>query len=194
MKVRETMTRDVAIVRPDQSIAEAARLMFENDFGAVFSDMYSRGYTDGLPVDEEFETRLRQHLERFRRAGHDIEVDAPRFVPLALELFVCVETGFFAADVRRALLDSFTRFFHPDLWTFGQPLHLSRLLATAAAVPGVASAEVAAGGFRRRGRDEVARERDDGVLPMGRLEIVRLDNDPNFPEHGVLELTLGGGR
>jgi len=35
MKVRETMTRDVAIVRPDQSIAEAARLMFENDFGAV---------------------------------------------------------------------------------------------------------------------------------------------------------------
>jgi CBS domain-containing protein len=35
MKVRETMTRDVTIVRPDQSIAEAAQLMFENDFGAV---------------------------------------------------------------------------------------------------------------------------------------------------------------
>ena len=29
-----------------------------------------------------------------------------------------------------------------------------------------------------------------GLLPMGRLEIARLDDDPNFPERGVLELTL----
>jgi hypothetical protein len=28
---------------------------------------------------------------------------------------------------------------------------------------------------------------------MGRLEIARLDNDPNFPERGTLTLTLGGG-
>jgi hypothetical protein len=26
------------------------------------------------------------------------------------------------------------------------------------------------------------------------LEIARLDNDPNFPERGVFELTLEGGR
>jgi len=29
---------------------------------------------------------------------------------------------------------------------------------------------------------------------MGRLEIARLDDDPSFPEHGVLELTMGGGK
>ena len=29
---------------------------------------------------------------------------------------------------------------------------------------------------------------------MGRLEIARLDNDPNFPERGVLALTVGGGK
>ncbi len=28
---------------------------------------------------------------------------------------------------------------------------------------------------------------------MGRLEIARLDDDPNFPERGVLDLTFGGG-
>ena len=28
---------------------------------------------------------------------------------------------------------------------------------------------------------------------MGRLEVARLDNDPNFPERGVLELSYGGG-
>jgi hypothetical protein len=31
------------------------------------------------------------------------------------------------------------------------------------------------------------------VLPMGRLEIARLDDDPSFPERGVLDLTFGGG-
>jgi len=35
MKVRETMTRDVAIARPDQTIAEAASIMAKNDFGAL---------------------------------------------------------------------------------------------------------------------------------------------------------------
>ncbi len=178
----------------------AATLRWTGSWRTVFVTVDRVG---GLAVDEDFERRLLEHLERFRRAGHDLEVDAPRFVPLELDLFVCVEPGFFASDIRRALLETFGRdiladgdrgFFHPDLWTFGQPLHLSRLLATAATVPGVASAEVKSGGFRRRRRDEVPEERDDGVMPMGRLEIVRLDNDPNFPEHGVLNLELGGGR
>jgi hypothetical protein len=31
-------------------------------------------------------------------------------------------------------------------------------------------------------------------MPLGRLEIARLDNDPNFPEHGVLRLDLRGGK
>jgi CBS domain-containing protein len=35
MKVRETMTRDVAIARPDHTIAEAASIMAKNDFGVL---------------------------------------------------------------------------------------------------------------------------------------------------------------
>jgi CBS domain-containing protein len=35
MKVRETMTRDVAIASPDHTIADAALLMAEHDFGAL---------------------------------------------------------------------------------------------------------------------------------------------------------------
>jgi hypothetical protein len=33
-----------------------------------------------------------------------------------------------------------------------------------------------------------------GLLPIGPLEVARLDNDPNDPENGVLTLTLRGGR
>jgi hypothetical protein len=29
---------------------------------------------------------------------------------------------------------------------------------------------------------------------MNRLEIARLENEPNFPERGLLTVTLGGGK
>jgi hypothetical protein len=32
-----------------------------------------------------------------------------------------------------------------------------------------------------------------GFLPMERLEIARLDNDPSQPENGTLELVMLGG-
>jgi hypothetical protein len=33
----------------------------------------------------------------------------------------------------------------------------------------------------------------NGVIRAARLEVLRLDNDPNFPEHGLLVLTMQGG-
>ena len=35
MKVRDSMTQDVVVVSPDQSVGDAARLMVERDIGAV---------------------------------------------------------------------------------------------------------------------------------------------------------------
>jgi hypothetical protein len=46
----------------------------------------------------------------------------------------------------------------------------------------------------QRQRDDSSSALDTGVLPMGRLEIARLDDDQSFPEHGVLVLATGGGK
>jgi hypothetical protein len=81
--------------------------------------------------------------------------------------------------------------FHPDRFTFGSPVYLSAIVAAAQGVEGVQS--VTAQAFQRQ-RDDASSALDTGVLPMGRLEIAQLDNDPSFPEHGVLELTFGGGK
>ena len=35
---------------------------------------------------------------------------------------------------------------------------------------------------------------EKGVLELGRLEIARLDNDPDYPDHGVLRFTMEGGK
>lgn len=155
--------------------------------------------TGGRPVDAAFEQELRAFLERFRLAGYDLEIDGPRFVPLDLALHVCVAPGYVRSTVKAALLDAFSArnlpggrqgFFHPDRYTFGQPVYLSQIVATAMEVPGVEWVDV--GRFQRWGQRPQG-ELAAGRLSLGRLEIARLDNDPNARENGRLELTLEGG-
>jgi len=154
----------------------------------------------GLPVTPDFERELVDHMGRYRLAGWDVEVDGPRFVPLDLALHICLLPGYEKSAVARDLLrvlgcgflpDGRHGLFHPDDWTFGQPVYLSVVLAAVEGVAGVESVKVLR--FHRWGRDQQT-EIDDGVLSIGRLEIARLDNDPSQPENGRLELELGGGR
>ena len=153
----------------------------------------------GGPIDADFERRLRAHLEPFRLAAHDLEIDSPRFVSLELALTVCVHPGYERGSVKIALLEALgsgrlpngeRAFFHPDNFTFGQPVYLSRIIATAMGVPGVAWVE--AKKFQRF-REPPGDALDTARIEFGRLEIARLDNDPNRPEHGRLELTMVGG-
>ena len=150
-------------------------------------------------IDPAFEADLRQFIERFRLAGHDVEIDAPGFVALDIALHVCTRRGYFTFDVERRLLDAFsanrlpsgeTGFFHPDRFSFGQPVYLSALIAEAMRVPGVAY--VTPTRFQRLGRNP-AGEIDSGRIPMARLEIARLDNDPNAPENGRIRFDVDTG-
>jgi predicted phage baseplate assembly protein len=139
-------------------------------------------------------------LAPFRRIGHDLAVVPARYVSLEIGLDVCVRPhalrGHVAADLR-ATLGSHVRpdgrrgLFHPDRLSFGQSIHLSRLIAAAQAVAGVSSVAVTA--LNRR-FEHPRREIEAGVLPIGPLEIARMDSDPSFPENGALTLTLRGGR
>ncbi len=154
----------------------------------------------GLPISAEFETEMRQHLEKYRLAGYDLEIDAPRFVSVDLEIFVCVKADYFRTQVKaelrqvfsnRLLADGRRGVFHPDNWTFGQSVYLSRLYEAALSVTGVESVDISK--CERQGQpDQEALE--TGVLALGRLEIARLDNDPNFPERGQLRFRMGGGK
>jgi len=166
----------------------AARFRWTGSWHTVFVAVDRVG---GLDVDAPFETAVRRHLERFRTAGYDVEVDGPRLVPLDVALHVCVAPDHFRAQVREAVRQAVRPLFDPDLLTFGQSVHLSPVVAAAQSVPGVTSVTPVT--FRRR--DETAAPLpDDGVLAMGRLETARLDDDPDDPEHGVLTVTAGGGK
>ncbi|HEY4281150.1 MAG TPA: putative baseplate assembly protein [Conexibacter sp.] len=154
----------------------------------------------GQPVDGPLRDAVARYLDGYRMAGQDVEVDGPRFVSLDLALFVCVRRDYFREHVAqrlaevlsaRALPDGAHGLFHPDNFSFGQPVWLSPIVAAVQGVPGVDAVDVTR--FQRQG-DDNSDARDSGVLPLSRLEIARLDQDPDYPTHGKLTLTLGGGK
>jgi hypothetical protein len=143
---------------------------------------------------------IQRYLYRFRRLGHDLEVRAARYVPLDIELTVCVLPHFLRGHVEAAVLDVLSNrqlpdgrqgFFYPDNLTFGEGIYLSKLVAAVQAVPGVQN--VIVDKFQRFA-EAANHEIENGILPLGADEIAQLDNDPSFPEHGTLKLNMGGGR
>ncbi|MEO7911573.1 MAG: putative baseplate assembly protein [Roseiflexaceae bacterium] len=141
-----------------------------------------------------------RQLGSFRRIGHDVNVTSAQYVPLDIALSVCVLPHYLRGHVEAALLQVFSDrvlpngkrgFFHPDNLMFGDGIYLSQLVAAAQAVTGVESVTITK--LQRLG-DRDRGELDRGVLPLGPLEVARLNNDPNFPEHGKLMLNVRGGR
>lgn len=154
----------------------------------------------GALVDEPFEDDVRDFVEPYRMAGYDLDVDAPRFVSLEIAMEVCVKPEYFRNEVKTALLEVFTNrvlvdgrrgVFHSDNFSFGQTVYLSTIYAAAQAVEGVDSVEVTT--FRRMNAND-PQPLLAGELLLDRLEIARLDADPNFPECGVFRLSVRGGK
>jgi hypothetical protein len=153
-----------------------------------------------MRLSQTLERKVRAALNRYRLAGYDIEIRPPRFVPLELDIELCVCRDHFRADVRAAVRDALgdhalpdgrRGFFHPDFFSFGDPLYLSQIYAAVERVEGVDSARVTR--FRRWGRPDDG-ELQSGVLRTGPWEIILLQNDPNALENGVLNLTAFGGK
>lgn len=147
-----------------------------------------------------FARRVRNFLTGYKLAGYDLEIRSAEYVPLELVFELCVKPEYFRGDVveavRRALSntindDGTPGFFHPDNFTFGQAVYLSKIYAAIEAVQGVESAFVTT--FRRFGKIANG-ELESGILPLGPWEIARLDNDPSLQENGVLRITPGGGK
>lgn len=182
--------------RPDVQRA-AASFRWTGSWHTVFVTPDRFG---GVDPDDAYEARLRGHLERFRMAGYDLDINAPRYVPLDVELHVCVKPDYFRADVRHAVeiaLSSGVRpdgalgLFHPDRFTFGQPVYLSALIAAAQSVEGVDSVRVDR--FQRMAEPS-SLPLEEGVIAIGGLEIAQLANNPNFRERGQLTVEAGGGK
>ena len=150
-------------------------------------------------LSDALAARARHHLVRYKLAGYDLEIRTAKYVPIEIELQVCVAPGHFRGDVLEAVsralsnrrnADGSVGFFHATRLSFGASVYLSQVYAAVKAVPGVDSLVVTV--FERYW-EEPNQELETGVIEMGAWEIARLDNDRNFPEFGTLTVTAVGG-
>ncbi len=151
-------------------------------------------------AEQELLDEISACLHRFRRIGHDLVVRTAQRVPLDIELKICVLPNYFRGHVKAELLELFGNkrllagklgFFHPDNLSFGEDIYLSKMVATAQCVEGVASVEVCR---FQRWCENAYNEIENGLLPLSPFEIARLDNDPSVVENGILSLDMRGGR
>ncbi len=167
--------------------------------------------TTGLSAEQIAEAA--DHLDAVRLIGEDIEIRPPDFVPLDIRLVVCAGARFWPEDLRLELEDAFSEgwtaagrpgFFHPDRWTFGQPLHASQIIGRALEVTGVD--RVLEVGMRHWNRGSGPTTSTVTLLPgefpaiVGQMadvaahQIIRVANDPDALENGRLQIEIRGGR
>jgi hypothetical protein len=168
--------------------------------GAWYEVIVAVDPTGKVEADQSLLDEVECMLRPFRRIGHDVIVTKAVYVPLDLELTICVEPGYLSGHVKADLIDLFSNrllgdgrkgFFHPDSLTFGTSVKVSKLVALARSVTGVENAVVTR---LQRLHEPAGRELADGILEIGSLEVARLDNDRLSPENGKLNFNMVGGR
>jgi predicted phage baseplate assembly protein len=189
-----------AVAERHPAVAHArATFRWTGSWHTVFLNVDLHG---GGALDERLRRSILDRVTRFTQTGYDLELQDPISVPLDLELFVCAARGHLRPDVEQAVLEALSarpgRFFDPDNFSFGDPLYLSALYSAVEDVPGVDS--VVATRFSRHDDDDPPPSRpvtaanvDAGLIAIGRLEVLRVDNDPSRPERGLLRVGMGGG-
>jgi hypothetical protein len=151
-----------------------------------------------ISVDEEIS--LVELLNRYRLAGYESYAPPPDYVSIDLIVEVCVQTGWLDSDVEESVLTvlgSSTRpsdaagFFFADRFTFGTPLYRSRLEAAIQGAPGVLGVHAIT--YRQRGVFAGFVDLPEVVTPAP-SQILRVENDPSWPERGTIQVIAEGGR
>lgn len=169
--------------------------------GSWYTALLTVKRRNNQPLDAAFQKTLLDFMAPYRVVGYDITIRAPRLVALDIALTIHVANSHFASTVKQSLIETFSAvdlpngqrgFFHPEHFTFGQSVYLSKLIAHATNVPGVVSVQVTR--FQRWGPTRQDQQ-DAGIIPIKPLELAQLNNNqPAGPKNGRLIFEMKGGR
>jgi hypothetical protein len=152
----------------------------------------------GTELEDSLRRDVARYLEAVRLIGEDLEIRAPLFVPLDIRIALCAAPDYWPNDLRSILEQEFSAgftpdgrmgFFHPDLWTFGQPLHASQILGRIQKVQGVE--HVISIALKRWNDLRPAAEEITKLRPN---EIIEVMTDPGHMELGFISFEVQGGR
>jgi hypothetical protein len=175
----------------------AARYLWTGSWRTVRIAIDPAGTTE---LTGDLRLAVARHLEAVRLIGEDIELRPPRYVPLEIEVALCLYPDYWPEDVRFVLEQELSTgytpdgrpgFFNSDLWTFGRALHRSEIAGRLHQVRGVE--HVVSIAMWRFGVPAPTPPYPE-VLEAGADEIFLVENDPDHMERGVIRFHLTGGR
>jgi len=149
-----------------------------------------------VSLNEDQREKLTIQMDRFRQAGREAVVTDPMYADIDLKIMVCVQPHAYPGQVMARVLKSLVGnkkqrgFFSPDNFTFGSPLRRSQLETNIQEVSGVRAVRQVE--IHRRGHFDW-KPLTGMYYPVGDQEVLRLENNPEFPERGTLQLTMEGG-
>ena len=192
-------------VRPEDFGEAAERLPWVQRANATFrwTGSWVMAFVTADPrgavrITDDQDLELGRQIDRFRQAGREAYTADPRYADVDLEITICVEPFAYPGQVKERVLEALLgspglpvpAFFHPDHFSFGTPLWRSRLEAAIQGIDGVRA--VTGIRIRRRGVFDW-RPLTGPHYPVGDHEVIRVENDPDRPERGTLELIMEGG-
>lgn len=180
-----------AIARTVDGVSRAAAKALDGPFNTVLVLIDAK---DEATLRGDLRNRVWQRIEETRMAGREHIIAPADYVSLRVELVICVQPGFLRHDVRDRVLaelrpgtDDQAGYYHPNNLTFGQDLESGDLIAFVQSIPGVRAVKVTA--FCRLDAPVVTVE---DRIDFSSTEVPRLDADEDFPENGVLKLSVVG--
>ena len=184
-----------------------ARIVFTGSWNTVIIAI------DAKPeyiADSDFLSEVRQYANKIKTVGNEIRLEFAKYVYIDVGIVVYLEKNAGKHDVERRLRNALGNapydegkkgFFHPDNFSFGQPVYVSKLYDAINQVRGISSALLTKLGNHREFSTSPAVKmagttQDDiskmnitrGFLPVDESEIIRLNNDPLHAEYGLLTL------
>ncbi len=157
--------------------------------GAWATTFVSADPEGAFEINPERMAELQARMGAVRQVGRPVITRQPVFVPLDLRIAICVVPGYAFGDVSerilRALSPAHGGFFHPDRFTFGQPLRRPNLEAAIACVEGVrAVLDIA---IRQRGLTDWTLF-DTPQITAADNRILKVENDPDRPGQGSIQV------
>jgi hypothetical protein len=195
-----TVADYAAVIRGASALIEdaAAELRWTGSWSTAFIAAEPRSGGDLSP---SLRRSLARTVNRYHLAGQDIKIESPDYIPLEIELRICVDPNYFQSDVRDAVKNVLcagdpasgrAALFAPGSFELGQTVYLSPIYAAARSVAGVRT--VVASVFQPQGVGATNVYLQKGEIAFGPFQAARLDNDPSLPNHGRLTLDMTGGK
>ncbi len=155
-------------------------------------------------IDNEFKEKILAFINDYRLSGYDIKITGSSYIPLYIILKISIDNNYFRNETRQRLLQAFGNtstnnlnsqtkgLFHSDNLHLGQHIFYSRIHETAMSVAGVKSVSFVR--FQRLGLNVIktADEKIPAII-LANNEIPIIDNDPAYPNNGIIEFIIDGG-